>query len=93
MSDPAKPFSLDKPDTGEKPHEEALPDALVIEPRAGAGSAAIGTRHPVDGGVEQHPVHDSDVEDLARDTGFRPSTTIESGLERFVSWYRDYYSV
>ena len=65
MSDPAKPFSLDKPDPGEKPRDEPLPDALVIEPRAGAGSASIGTRHPLDGGVEQHPVHDSDAEDLA----------------------------
>ena len=35
----------------------------------------------------------ADVADLTRDTGFEPSTTIEAGLERFVAWYRDYYSV
>jgi UDP-glucuronate 4-epimerase len=33
----------------------------------------------------------ADVEDLARDVGFQPSTPIEAGVERFVAWYRDYY--
>ena len=32
----------------------------------------------------------ADVEDLYRDFGFRPSTTIEEGLRRFVEWYREY---
>ncbi|HSW12573.1 MAG TPA: NAD-dependent epimerase [Solimonas sp.] len=35
----------------------------------------------------------ADVEDLRRDVGFEPSTPIEQGLERFVSWYRGYYGV
>lgn len=35
----------------------------------------------------------ADVDDLSRDTGFEPSTSIESGLERFVVWYRGYYGV
>jgi UDP-glucuronate 4-epimerase len=33
----------------------------------------------------------ADVEDLARDTGFRPQTPIDVGVERFVEWYRSYY--
>ncbi|RPI85545.1 MAG: NAD-dependent epimerase [Planctomycetaceae bacterium] len=33
----------------------------------------------------------ADVDDLARDVGFRPSTPIETGVARFVAWYRDYY--
>jgi UDP-glucuronate 4-epimerase len=33
----------------------------------------------------------ADVTDLTRDTGFRPSTSIESGLSRFVAWYRSYF--
>ena len=33
----------------------------------------------------------ADVEDLARDIGFRPSTTIEDGIGRFAKWYRDYH--
>jgi UDP-glucuronate 4-epimerase len=35
----------------------------------------------------------ADVDDLMRDTGFRPATPIEVGLERFVCWYQSYYSV
>jgi UDP-glucuronate 4-epimerase len=33
----------------------------------------------------------ADVEDLMRDTGYRPDTPVESGVKRFVSWYRSYY--
>lgn len=33
----------------------------------------------------------ADVEPLARATGFSPDTPIETGLRRFVDWYRDYY--
>lgn len=33
----------------------------------------------------------ADVDDLVRDVGFKPSTRIEEGLERFVAWYRSYY--
>ena len=34
----------------------------------------------------------ADVSDLERVIGFRPTTSIESGIERFVKWYRDYHS-
>jgi UDP-glucuronate 4-epimerase len=37
------------------------------------------------------PATYADVEELARDAGFRPSTPIEEGLARFVAWYRDYH--
>ena len=33
----------------------------------------------------------ADTEALQRDVGFRPSTSIEDGLRRFVDWYRRYY--
>jgi UDP-glucuronate 4-epimerase len=32
----------------------------------------------------------ADVEDFWRLTGYRPSTSIETGVGRFVAWYRDY---
>jgi UDP-glucuronate 4-epimerase len=35
----------------------------------------------------------ADVDDLYRDFGFRPTTTIEEGLHRFVEWYREYSGV
>ncbi|MBR6021169.1 MAG: NAD-dependent epimerase [Kiritimatiellae bacterium] len=35
----------------------------------------------------------ADVEDLQRDVGFAPSTPLETGIGRFVEWYRGYYGV
>lgn len=39
------------------------------------------------------PVTYADVDDLQKAVGFRPQTSIEDGLARFVAWYRDYYRV
>ena len=39
------------------------------------------------------PATFADVDDLVRDVGFKPSTSIEEGVRRFASWYRTYYSV
>ncbi len=39
------------------------------------------------------PATYADVSDLIRDTGYQPATTIESGISRFVEWYRSYYQV
>ena len=45
------------------------------------------------------PMQDGDVQEtyanideLVADVGFRPSTPIEVGLQRFVQWYLEYYS-
>jgi UDP-glucuronate 4-epimerase len=35
----------------------------------------------------------ADVDDLVQDVGFKPRTSIEEGIARFVEWYRDYYGV
>jgi len=37
------------------------------------------------------PATYADVDDLARDVGFRPATSIEHGIARFAKWYRDYH--
>lgn len=39
------------------------------------------------------PATCANVDDLARDTGFSPSTPIEVGVRRFVEWYRGYFRV
>jgi len=39
------------------------------------------------------PATFADLDDLMADTGFRPSTSIEEGLGRFVTWYQGYYGV
>jgi UDP-glucuronate 4-epimerase len=33
----------------------------------------------------------ADIDDLTRDVGFRPQTSIEDGIAEFVAWYRDHY--
>ena len=35
----------------------------------------------------------ADVDDLMRDVGFKPSTSIEDGVARFIAWYREYHGV
>lgn len=35
----------------------------------------------------------ADVSDLMKDYDFKPDTTIEEGLRKFVAWYREYYKV
>ena len=34
----------------------------------------------------------ADVDDLTADVGFKPSTPIASGIQRFIEWYREYYA-
>lgn len=38
------------------------------------------------------PATYADIDDLARDVGFRPATPIEEGVRRFVAWYREFYA-
>jgi UDP-glucuronate 4-epimerase len=35
----------------------------------------------------------ADTSDLERDTGFTPRTSLETGVARFVDWYREYFRV
>ncbi|MEN8752287.1 MAG: NAD-dependent epimerase/dehydratase family protein, partial [Desulfobacterales bacterium] len=37
------------------------------------------------------PATYADIDDLVRDVGFRPDTPLETGIRRFVEWFRDYY--
>ncbi len=39
------------------------------------------------------PATYADIDDLIRDTGYRPETSIETGIKNFVDWYRGYYQV
>jgi UDP-glucuronate 4-epimerase len=62
---------------------EVLEDAL--------GKKAIKQFLPMQPG--DVPATYADIQDLARDVGFRPETPIETGIERFVGWYREFYKV
>jgi UDP-glucuronate 4-epimerase len=35
----------------------------------------------------------ADIEDLAREVGFRPRTDIEQGMAKFVEWYKEFYRI
>jgi UDP-glucuronate 4-epimerase len=39
------------------------------------------------------PATYADVADLMREVGFKPATSIETGIQRFVEWYLDYYKI
>jgi UDP-glucuronate 4-epimerase len=53
-----------------------------------AGKKAIIQMKPLQAGDLESTF--ADVEDLFLFTGFRPSTTLTEGVNRFVSWYREY---
>ena len=37
------------------------------------------------------PDTEADVSELQRDTGYAPSTPVETGVAKFVAWYREHY--
>jgi UDP-glucuronate 4-epimerase len=39
------------------------------------------------------PSTEADVADLMRDVGFKPATSVETGIGKFVDWYRGFYGV
>ena len=39
------------------------------------------------------PITYADIDELVDDIGFKPTTSIEDGIEKFVEWYKQYYSV
>jgi UDP-glucuronate 4-epimerase len=55
------------------------------------GRTAIKEMLPMQAG--DVPATYANVDDLMRDVGFRPSTSIEDGIRQFVSWYRSYHSL
>jgi UDP-glucuronate 4-epimerase len=39
------------------------------------------------------PATYANVDALVREIDFKPQTTIEEGIKKFVDWYREYYKV
>ncbi len=39
------------------------------------------------------PATYANIDDLVRDTGFKPSTPLEVGIPKFIEWYREYFKV
>jgi UDP-glucuronate 4-epimerase len=53
------------------------------------GKKAVRNLQPMQAG--DVPVTYADIDDLAADVGFRPTTSIEEGIGKFAAWYRSYY--
>jgi hypothetical protein len=66
MAKSQKTFNPDQPEMPEEARrrDQPVPDAPAMVPRPDEGFAPGVPRPPEDGGVDQHPIHDSDVEDL-----------------------------
>ncbi len=39
------------------------------------------------------PATYADIDDLFREVGFRPSTSLEEGIAKFSTWYREYHNI
>ncbi len=39
------------------------------------------------------PATEANIDDLIRDVGFKPATTVETGVGHFIDWYRNFYGV
>ena len=39
------------------------------------------------------PATYADIEDLKKDVGFEPKTTLEEGIPRFIAWYKSYFKI
>lgn len=61
----------------------------IIEERI--GKKAIKNLLPLQAG--DVPATYADVDALIDDVGYKPSTSVEDGIARFVDWYRDFYGV
>jgi UDP-glucuronate 4-epimerase len=62
---------------------EAIENAL--------GKKAVKNLLPMQAG--DVPATFADVSDLERDLGYKPTTSVQTGVERFVKWYREFYKV
>ena len=74
---------------GNNKPEELMHVVEVLE-RA-LGRSAVKEFAPIEPG--DVPATYADVDDLMRDVGFRPSTSIEDGVGRFVQWFKDYHQL
>ena len=39
------------------------------------------------------PITYADIDDLSDYIGFKPSTSIEDGISKFVNWYKEFYKI
>jgi len=89
----------DRPDPGTSPapyriynignNQPVELERFITAIETALGRTAVREYRPMQPG--DVPATYADVDDLMRDTGFRPATPIEEGVRRFVAWYREFY--
>ncbi|MBW2623982.1 MAG: NAD-dependent epimerase [Deltaproteobacteria bacterium] len=99
VPEPNPQWSGEKPDPGSSPAPYRLynignqnPVKLMDFIKAieeSLGSEAIKDFLPLQPG--DVPASHADVTDLVETVGFKPATSIEDGISRFISWYLEYY--
>jgi UDP-glucuronate 4-epimerase len=72
-------------------HQSVELNYLIELIEKGLGKKAIKEMLPMQPGDVEDTC--ADVDALVRDVGFRPDTPIESGIQRFLEWYTDYYGI
>ncbi len=66
-------------------------DYFIAQIEEALGKKAIRNYLPMQPG--DVPATCADVDDLKQAVGFTPATPLETGIARFIEWYRSYYSV
>lgn len=101
IAQPNRNWNSDKPDPGTSraPYRlynignhnpvELIHFIDILESRL--GKKAIRHLSPMQPG--DVPATYADVDDLMADVGFKPATSLETGITHFVDWYRSYYRV
>ncbi len=92
-------WSGDRPDTSSAPyrvyniasHRPVQLGTFVEILERKLGKTAKKTLLPMQPG--DVPATYANLDELVRDTGYAPQTSIEEGIGRFVDWYRGYYGV
>ena len=91
--------ALDRPPEGPKPHRlynlgnhhpEQLEHFIEVIEMA-LGRKAVKEYLPLQPG--DVPESFADIEAARADLGFEPTTAIETGIPRFIAWYKDYHKI
>lgn len=71
-------------------HSEELNHMIAII-EAACGKAAVREMYPMQDGDVRETF--ADISAISRDLGFEPTTKIDTGVPRFVEWYRSYHGI
>ena len=81
-------------------HPENLMDFVYVLTNKLKDNGLLNKDFNVDEHLELVPMQDGDVETtyadtskLEQDYGFKPNTSLEDGLDKFVKWYKEYYKL